>query len=209
VIDSMAQAVAASMSKSWWLFVLRGVLAVLLAVLAFTSPADTLAALVLIFGIFALFDGIVAVFASATAAEMRQPWWPLVLRGLLGIAAGVFALVRPDMTALVLVYLIAFWAIVGGISELVAAFELHDAIPHAWLLGLAGAAAVVFGVLAIFAPNAGATALVYALGIYAAIYGICYLVFGFQLLGVGRRAAQSQSQSQSTEPAAQRVTSAA
>jgi uncharacterized membrane protein HdeD (DUF308 family) len=192
MIDSIGQAVTASVSRGWWLFVLRGVLAVLLAVLAFTSPADTLAALVLVFGVFALFDGILSIFGSVAAAGMRQPWWPLVVRGLLGIAAGVFALVRPDMTALVLVYLVAFWAILGGATELVAAFELHDLVPHAWLLGLAGAAAIVFGVLVIASPSAGALALVWILGVFAAVYGIAYLAFGFRLLGVYRQAAPSR-----------------
>src|SRR5690349_21076624 len=152
MIDSIDRAATAAVTSRWWLFVLRGVLAALLAVLAFAAPADTLTALVLVFGVFALFDGLVALFGSVTAAELRQPWWPLALRGLLGIGAGVVTLLRPDLTALGLVYLIAFWAVLGGATELVAAYELHTVVPHAWLLGLAGAAAIVFGVLTIASP---------------------------------------------------------
>jgi uncharacterized membrane protein HdeD (DUF308 family) len=202
VLSDIDQAITAALAKRWWLFVVRGLLGIVLAILAFTSPADTLATLVLVFGIFTLFDGILSIFGSVAAAELREPWWPLELRGVLGIAAGIYTFARPEMTALVLVYVIALWAIAGGALEIVTAFEFHDAIQHAWLLVVGGLASIVFGGLAIATPGAGAMALVGIFGFYAAVYGVVYVVFGFQLLGVSRRTSRGQRPTLQPRPSA-------
>jgi uncharacterized membrane protein HdeD (DUF308 family) len=104
----------------------------------------------------------------------------LLLEGIAGIGAGVLTFVWPGLTALVLLYLIAFWAIVTGIFEVVAAIRLCRAITIEWLLGIAGVASVVFGVLLVAFPGAGALTVVWLIGIYA-------LVFGLLLLGLAWR----------------------
>jgi uncharacterized membrane protein HdeD (DUF308 family) len=183
-----------TLAPKWWAFVVRGLLALVFGVLAFAMPAATVSALVLVFGLFALFDGLLALGASVPAAYARLPWWPLVLRGLLGLAAAWFALARPEATVVVAVYLIALWAIVGGALEIVTAVQYREAIPHAWLLVVGGAAAIVFGVLAVGAPQAGELALVWVLGVYALVAGVVWLVFGVRLFGEHRRAAAAADQ---------------
>jgi uncharacterized membrane protein HdeD (DUF308 family) len=192
MLDDPAGFVTETLAPNWWVFVGRGLLALLFGVLAVVMPAGALSALVLVFGLFALFDGLLTVGASFPAASVWVPWSSLTLRGLLGVAAGVFALARPEATLQVLqvvVYLIALWAVAGGTLEIVAAVQDHDAIPSAWLLGLGGAAAIVFGVFAAGAPQAGAGAMMGVLGAFALVAGAVRLAFGFRLLGANGRPA--------------------
>jgi uncharacterized membrane protein HdeD (DUF308 family) len=184
VTDDPSEFVTATLAPNWWVFVVRGVLALLFGVLAFALPADTVGALVLVFGLFALFDGLLTVGASFPAGGAWVPWSSLTLRGLLGITVGVFALARPDTTLPVLVYLIALWAVAGGIVEIGAALRDPDAVSHPRLLALGGAVAVGFGVFAAATAAAGAsvTVLVRVLGAYALVAGVVWLVLGVRLL---------------------------
>jgi uncharacterized membrane protein HdeD (DUF308 family) len=176
--------VLAQLARNWWTFVLRGVVAILFGILAFMRPGITLEALVLLFAFWALFDGVFALISSIGAAEAREPWWPLVLIGLLGIAAGVLALRWPGITALALLFIIAYWSIFRGILEIVAAVRLRDLIPGEWRLVIGGLASVVFGALLVIYPGAGILAVIWLIGIYAVIFGIAFLMLGFHLKGL-------------------------
>jgi uncharacterized membrane protein HdeD (DUF308 family) len=176
--------VLAHLARSWWTFVLRGVVAILFGILAFMRPGITLEALVLLFAFWALFDGVFALISSIGAAEAREPWWPLVLIGLLGIAASVLALRWPGITALALLFIIAYWSIFRGILEIVAAVRLRDLIPGEWRLVFGGLASVVFGALLVIYPGAGILAVIWLIGIYAVIFGIAFLMLGFHLKGL-------------------------
>lgn len=176
--------VLAHLARNWWTFVLRGVVAILFGILAFMRPGITLEALVLLFAFWALFDGVFALISSIGAAEAREPWWPLVLIGLLGIAAGVLALRWPGITALALLFIIAYWSIFRGILEIVAAVRLRDLIPGEWRLVFGGLASVVFGALLVIYPGAGILAVIWLIGIYAVIFGIAFLMLGFHLKGL-------------------------
>jgi uncharacterized membrane protein HdeD (DUF308 family) len=176
--------VLAQLARNWWTFVLRGVVAILFGILAFMRPGITLEALVLLFAFWALFDGVFALISSIGAAEAREPWWPLVLIGLLGIAAGVLALRWPGITALALLFIIAYWSIFRGILEIVAAVRLRDLIPGEWRLVIGGLASVVFGALLLIYPGAGILAVIWLIGIYAVIFGIAFLMLGFHLKGL-------------------------
>jgi uncharacterized membrane protein HdeD (DUF308 family) len=176
--------VLAQLARNWWTFVLRGVVAILFGILAFMRPGITLEALVLLFAFWALFDGVFALISSIGAAEAREPWWPLVLIGLLGIAAGVLALRWPGITALALLFIIAYWSIFRGILEIVAAVRLRDLIPGEWRLVFGGLASVVFGALLVIYPGAGILAVIWLIGIYAVIFGIAFLMLGFHLKGL-------------------------
>jgi uncharacterized membrane protein HdeD (DUF308 family) len=156
----------------------------LFGILAFMRPGITLEALVLLFAFWALFDGVFALISSIGAAEAREPWWPLVLIGLLGIAAGVLALRWPGITALALLFIIAYWSIFRGILEIVAAVRLRDLIPGEWRLVIGGLASVVFGALLVIYPGAGILAVIWLIGIYAVIFGIAFLMLGFHLKGL-------------------------
>jgi uncharacterized membrane protein HdeD (DUF308 family) len=156
---------------------------IVFGILAFVVPVVTLAALVLLFGAYALVDGIFNIVAAATGGRGARPWWALLLAGLAGIGAGLVTFFMPGLTALALAYLIGIWAIATGVLEIVAAVRLRKEIRNEWLLGLSGALAVAFGALLLFAPGAGALAMVLWIGAYALVYGALLVFLGFRLRG--------------------------
>lgn len=151
----------ASLARNWWALALRGLFAILFGILAFIWPGVTVGALVILFGAYALVDGIFALVGAFRAAEAHQRWWPFVWEGLFGIAAGLIAFIYPGMTALMLLYIIAFWAILTGIFEISAAIRLRKEIVGEWALGLGGVASLVFGILLIVYPGAGALTVIW------------------------------------------------
>jgi uncharacterized membrane protein HdeD (DUF308 family) len=176
--------VLAHLARNWWVFVFRGVVAILFGVLAFMRPSITLEVLVLLFAFWALFDGVLALVGSVGAAEAHEPWWPLVLMGLLGIAAGILTLKWPGITAVALLLVIAYWSIFRGILEIIAAVRLRDLIPgEGWLI-VGGLASIAFGVLLVIYPESGLLAVIWLVGIYAVIFGISQLMLGFRLKGL-------------------------
>jgi uncharacterized membrane protein HdeD (DUF308 family) len=185
--------VLANFVRNWWVFVLRGVVAILFGVFAFTRPGMTLEVLVLLFAFWALLDGIFALIGSVGAAEAREPWWPFVFIGLLGIAAGVVTLKSPQMVTEVLYLIIAFWAIFTGILEMVAAVRLRDLITGEWWLFAAGLVSVAFGVLLLMYPGPGLLAVIYLIGIYAVIAGIANIMVGVRLKGLADELAPSHA----------------
>jgi uncharacterized membrane protein HdeD (DUF308 family) len=176
-----------SLSRNWWALIVRGVAAIAFGVLAMVWPAMTLEILVLLFGAYALVDGILAIVAAIAGHGQPQRWWGLFLEGIAGIAAGVITFVWPGITALVLLFLIAFWAIATGILEFITAIHLHRAAPGEWALALGGILSVLFGVILIAAPGAGALAVVWLIGAYAIAFGLILLTLGFQLRSWTRR----------------------
>jgi uncharacterized membrane protein HdeD (DUF308 family) len=108
----------------------------------------------------------------------------LLLWGLLGIAVGVLAFVRPDITALALLFYIALWAIATGVLEIAVAIRLREVLPNEWLLIIAGLLSVAFGVVLIARPDAGALAVLSLLGAYAVVFGVLLLIFAFKVRGV-------------------------
>jgi uncharacterized membrane protein HdeD (DUF308 family) len=174
------------LARYWWAFVLQGVIAILFGVLAFFRPGITLESLVLLFAIWALANGILALIYSVGAAQAHEPWWPLVLVGLLGIAVGLLTLRWPGITELTLLLIIAYWSILTGILQIVAALRLRHEIEDEWWLILGGIASVVFGALLVIYPGAGALAVIWLIGIYAVIFGITVLMLGVRLKGTAR-----------------------
>ena len=173
-------------TSSWWALVLRGLAAIAFGVLAFVWPHITLTALVFLWGAYVLVDGLFAIVAGVKSYEENKRWWVLLLEGLLSVAAGVLAFVIPGITALVLLLLIAAWAIVTGAFEIGAAIQLRKYITGEWLLALAGVASVLFGFALLFNPNAGAIAVVWLIGAYALLFGVLLLALGFRLRSLVR-----------------------
>ncbi len=173
-------------SRNWWLAVLRGALAVLVGVIAFVWPGITFEALVLLFGLYAFFDGVLVLGFGLMAAGDGLQWWPLVLAGILGIALGVITFIQPQTVGLVLVYLVGAWAIVTGLLEVVAAIRLREVISTEWLMGLSGVLSILFGVLVVMQPGAGAISLVYLFGLYAVLAGMTQIAFGFRARGLAQ-----------------------
>jgi uncharacterized membrane protein HdeD (DUF308 family) len=171
------------LSRNWWAVALRGVAAILFGLLTFVVPGITLAVLVLLFGSYAIVDGIFNLVAAARGrvadGEQARGW--LVLEGLVSIAAGVVTFVWPGLTALALVYIIAAWAVVTGVLEIVAAVRLRRQIDNEWWLALSGVLSIVFGVLLMVAPGVGALALVFWIGAYAIVFGALLVGLAFRL----------------------------
>jgi uncharacterized membrane protein HdeD (DUF308 family) len=178
---------------NWWLLLARGVAGILFAALAFIWPGITLTVLVYLFGAYAIVDGVLALWLGSVAAQANQRSWPFLLSGVAGIAAGVLAFVAPGAMALALVYLIAAWAIVTGLAEIVAAVELRKVIDGEWALGLAGILSVVFGILVAAQPDAGALALIWLIASYALLFGVLLIVLAFRVRGLQSSFQQRQA----------------
>jgi uncharacterized membrane protein HdeD (DUF308 family) len=169
----------------WWMFLIRGIAGVLFGLLTFRSPGASLLALVLLFGAFALVDGVFTL--SVTAIGPRPPRWGwLMFQGLMGIAAGITTLVWPGITAVALLWVIAAWAVVTGVAAVATAVRIRRAVRGEWVLGLVGALAVAFGVLLMVHPAAGALAMVLWIGAYALVQGLFLVAFAFRLRAWGR-----------------------
>jgi uncharacterized membrane protein HdeD (DUF308 family) len=170
------------LARNWWVVVLRGLCGVLFGLVAFAWPGVTLGALVLLWGAYALADGVLAI-ASAFSGSSGQPWWVLALEGIAGLGAAAATFFYPGLTALVLLYVIAAWAILTGVFEIAAAIRLRKEIEGEFWLALAGLASVAFGVLLVVRPGAGALSVVWIIGAYALLFGAMLIVLGFRLKG--------------------------
>jgi uncharacterized membrane protein HdeD (DUF308 family) len=142
--------------------------------------------LVLLFGAYALVDGIFSIIAGFKTHAENKRWWLLLILGLLSIAAGVYAFIAPALTAFILLVLIASWAIVTGAFEIAAAIQMRKHITGEWLLALSGIISILFGAMLLYNPVAGALAVVWLIGIYAVISGILSLALGIKLRGLER-----------------------
>ncbi len=162
-----------------WMLLFRGLLAVLFGIGAIAWPGITLTALVYVFGAYALIDGVVEVVTAARHAK-DQGWGLLLVEGIVSALAGVVAFASPGITALVFLYLLAAWAVVTGIIEIVAAFSLPLGASREWLLGLAGLASILFGILIAIQPSSGLLTVVWLIGIYAIVFGALLIVRYFQ-----------------------------
>jgi uncharacterized membrane protein HdeD (DUF308 family) len=163
------------------LVVLRGVLAILFGVLAFLWPGVTLLTLIVMFGVYAIFDGLVAIWTGLSRTRESPRWWTFLLEGLLGLAAGIAALVWPGLATLVLIYLIASWAVFTGILEIVTAVRLRHEITNEWFLALGGVLSIGLGVLLFLQPAAGSLAIVWMIAGYALVFGILLVILGMRL----------------------------
>jgi len=167
--------------QNWWALVLRGVCAIIFGLGAFFWPGITLAALILLFGAYAFVDGILAV---AWSFMKRQPGafpWGVFLAGIAGIVAGVLTLMWPGLTALFMLYVVAYWAIVRGVFEIIAAFHLRKELQNEWLLALTGALSVLLGIVLIAWPGAGVLAVLWWIGAFAIVFGVTMVSLGFRL----------------------------
>ena len=158
--------------------------AILFGIGAFLWPGITLSVLVLMFGAYALVDGIFAIIAGFSARGEQERWWMMILVGISGIITGILTFMWPGITALVLLYFIAVWAMLSGIFEIAAAVRLRKEIEGEWLLILAGISSVIFGALLVVMPGAGALAGSWTIGSYALLFGILLLVLALRLRGM-------------------------
>lgn len=172
--------------RIWWMLLLRGVLAVLFGLAALFWPGQTLFVLILLFGAYMLVDGVFAIVGGIMDSSRR---WVLLIEGILGVVAGLILLANPGFGALVLLYVIAFWAVITGVMEILAAISLRREIDNEWMMILGGALSVLFGVILAVLPGAGLLSLTWLIGAFAIVFGITFIVLGFRVrnLGAGTR----------------------
>ena len=173
----------------WWLPVLRGVLMIVLGLLMLVEPLSTLVALVWVFGVFAVIDGLV-VLAQAMFARGRPGVGWLVTQGLVGIGFGVLIMLWPDVTALVLFYLLALWVLVLGVVAVIVAVTQYRARDLAWAGTLVfGLVAFLFGLLLAIKPHGTVDLIVTVFGLFAFVVGVIMVVAGFATRSFGRQLA--------------------
>jgi uncharacterized membrane protein HdeD (DUF308 family) len=183
--NSLSPTVSA-LAERWWAVLIRGLAAILFGIIAIARPGAGLLALVAIWAIYAIVDGIFNLVAAMHGAHEGRRWGWLVFEGVISILAGVVTFAWPGMTALVLVMLIAVWAVITGIAEIAAAISLRHVIEREWLLGASGLLSILFGILLFIFPSAGALSLVFLIGIYAILFGVMLVALGFKLERLGR-----------------------
>jgi uncharacterized membrane protein HdeD (DUF308 family) len=173
------------LAGNWWTFILRGIFAILFGLILFIRPDIGVLTLVFVFSIYAIADGVFSLVAafrrSGGTAAGQPPWWALLISGVLSIIAGVLGFALPIVTAVALLYLIAAWAIVTGVFQIVAAIRLRKQITGEWLLALSGVLSIVLGALLALFPGPGAVALVIWVGAFAVAYGILLIMLGVRL----------------------------
>jgi uncharacterized membrane protein HdeD (DUF308 family) len=176
------------LARNWWVVALRGVFAIVFGVLAIVWPGLTLFVLITLFGAYALVDGIFAVIAGIASYSRNERWWAVLLEGIAGIILGLLTFFYPGITALVLVYFIAAWALVTGIFEIAAAIRLRKEIEGEWMMVLSGILSIIFGLFLVVAPGAGALGLTWVIGAYAIVFGVVLIVLAFRLRSLPRDA---------------------
>ena len=186
----LGRTAAAAAKALWWLVLIRGVLAVIFGLYAMSAPASALLALVFVYGFYAIMDGVAALVVGVRHRRSSHWGWHVV-QGLVSLVAGLIALVWPGPTVLALVLIIGLWSVVRGGAEVVEAFSARRAGSSSWGWLLAGGVVgILFGIVLIAFPGAGALALLWIIGWFALVLGVVYIVGAFRLRGAARTAAE-------------------
>jgi len=180
---SQPQAALPMEAGHWWALALRGGIAILFGLAALLRPGIALAALILLFGAYVLVDGVFAIVGVFRGTRGGTPRWLLLLEGVVGILAGIVALIFPGLTAVALLYLVAVWAIVTGLAEIATAIRLRQEITGEWALILGGVLSVIFGLLLAVLPGVGILSLIWLIGAYAIAFGVLLLIAAFRVRG--------------------------
>ncbi|GCF08707.1 HdeD family acid-resistance protein [Dictyobacter arantiisoli] len=165
-----------TVQRSWGALLVRGVLAIIFGIIVLAIPGIALLALIIVFGAYALIDGVMAVVAAIQERDVLPRWKWLLVEGVVSIILGIVAFVWPGETALILLYIVAAWAIITGVIEVGAAFTTRN-----WMIGVAGLLSIIFGILLYARPGAGLLSLLWLLGVYAIVFGILFIVHAFQM----------------------------
>lgn len=177
-----AESMSALLARNWWAVALRGVFAIVFALIAFFWPGATILSLVLFFSAYMLVDGVFGIVSGIRAASRHERWGLLILEGILNILVGIIAFLMPGLTVVFFVTLLAVWSLITGILMIVAAFKLSPNFGRGWLI-FSGIVSVLFGVALFIAPLIGAVVLTWWLGAYALVFGIALIALAFKLRG--------------------------
>lgn len=168
-------------TKNWWAFALRAALAIVCGIIALVWPGVALAAIVTLFGLYAMADGVFATVAAVRGLKSSERWGALLFEGFVGIGAGAAALFWPGIGALALTYLVAGWALLTGMLEIAAAVRLRKLITGEWLLIIGGLLSILFAVVVVAYPGSGMVLLAWWFGAYALSYGVVSAVLALRV----------------------------
>ena len=168
------------LSRNWWLVALRGALAILFGLLTLVVPGIALSSLILLFGAYAIVDGVAAVWSSVQHRS-EQGWWIHLLEGVVSVIAGIITFAYPAITALILLYVIAFWAMTTAVFEIRAAIQQRKEISGEFWMGLSGLLSVIFGIVLIVNPGSGIFAVLWIVSIYAIAFGVFLIMLALRL----------------------------
>lgn len=175
---------AGFLASHWWVLLLRGLAAIAFGVIAFIWPTMTLLTLVLVYGGFALIDGVLSIVGAIADREKSSSTWLLAAVGVLGIAAGVLALLWPAFIAVGLVLYVGLWALFRGVVDVFTAIQLRKEIPHEWALLVSGLLSILFGFLIFMAPSFGVLAVIWPIAACAILAGLFLCALAFRLRGL-------------------------
>lgn len=173
------------LARKWWVLLLNGICAIIFGIIAFTWPGMTLLWLAIVYGVYCLFDGVTMIIVSVNRSRRGESWGQMLFQGIISLIAGAIALCWPAITAIALLFVIAAWAIVRGITEIIAAVRLRKVISNEWLLVLAGIISVLFGLLLIARPGVGALSVIWIIASFAIVHGIVLIALSFKLHKLG------------------------
>jgi uncharacterized membrane protein HdeD (DUF308 family) len=185
----IGKSLAEILNRNWWVVLLRGLAGVAFGILTFVQPGITLAALILLFGAYAIADGVLAIVAAFAGRSTNDSWWMLLLAGIVGVLIGVITFTSPGVTALALLFYIGAWAIAKGAIEIATAIRLRNEIRGEWMLVLAGLISIAFGGIMFWAPGAGALAVLGLIGAYAVVFGLLLVGVAFRARSFGKKLA--------------------
>lgn len=171
----------AFLAKYWWVFLLRGIIALLFGFIAFAFPGITLASLVIVIGAYMFVDGALALWAALTGQSAIENRWLLGLQGLLGLGVGILTFVMPGVTAIGLLVFVVAWALAIGALQIVAAIVLRKEIVGEFWLGLSGVLSILFAIYVMVNPERGAIAIIWVIGTYAIIAGAMLVLFSLRI----------------------------
>lgn len=190
-MDTLTTKLAASFADNWSTLLARGIAAIIFGLLTWVWPGVTLTAMVLLFGFYTLADGLIGFWLAIKGRKENEDWWILLLWAFCSIAVGILTFMAPGVTEVVLLLYFAAWAIVTGVLEIISAIRLRKEIEGEWMFILAGLASVIFGVIMLAQPAAGALALLWMIGGYAVFFGCMLVMLAFKVRSLRDKTAQS------------------
>lgn len=173
------------LSRHWWWLALRGIAMILFGIIALAWRGETLGSFMLLFGGFALVDGLLAIFATLTGVAGNKRWW-ILLHGLASVVLAVFTFIWTETAATILLYMVAAWALITGMMEVVEARRLDRSVSNVELLYQSGKVSILFAVLLILVSRTSVLSVAQMMGPAAIIFGLLTLVLSLNIRNMGK-----------------------
>jgi len=167
-------------ARNWWVYIIRGLLALIFGLYAWFMPGMAMMVLLMFFGIFVLMEGIFSIIGAIAGRKYSEVWWLILLEGIAGVALGLLTLIRPEFVASVIVIFIALWAIWGGLFRIIAAVRLRKELDGEWLLIFGGVVSILFGLMLFKHTGAGIVAISWLIAFFASMFGMLLISFGIK-----------------------------